>query len=241
MLHELFTLELLKLRRSRVLLLTVAIPLLLVLVNALMLARRVPLAAIDGAQWLRFWESVSAQWCYPVMPLHIALVTALMNGQEHRCHGWRMLLTLPVSQLQLFTVKAFVAWLAALAAMMIVIASAASSVLVLAAAGARLQGAFAFDIGTLMGTLALTMLPVVAIQHALSWRVRNLAAPLALGVAATLAINPVGQSRYWMACPWTYTPAALGPHPEALLLAAVSGLALFAASACLLARREVEY
>lgn len=240
MLHELFTLELLKLRRSRVLLLTVAIPLLLVLVNALALARRIPLAAIDGPQWLRFWESVSAQWCYPVMPLYVALITALLNGQEHRHHGWRMLLTLPVSPLQLFAVKAFVAWLAAVAGMMIVAAGAAASVLVLAAAGARLQGAFAFDIAPLLGTLALTMLPIVAIQHALSWRVRNLAVPLALGVLATLAINPAGHSRYWMAYPWTYTPAALGAHPEALLLAAVSGLALFAASAVLLARREVD-
>lgn len=240
MLYDLFALELLKLRRSRVLLLAVAIPLMLALVNALMVVRRVPLPAIDAALWLRFWAGVSAQWTYPILPLYIALMTALLNGQEHQHHGWRLMLTLPVGQLQLFVAKALLAWLAAVAGTVIAIAAAAACVLAMGAFGASLDGAFAFGIVPLGAKTALAVLPVVAIQHALSWRVRNMAVPLALGVVATLAINPVAASPYWMLYPWTYTAAALGSHPEALMLAAGSALALFGASAVLLSRREVD-
>lgn len=242
---KLLSIELLKVRRSQALWMMIAIPMLVVLLNTLMLLKRTPLAALAEARWLGLWMGTSAVWCYFMLPLYIALVTGLLNGHEHKNQTWRLMLTLPISQRQLYIAKALLAWLFVLGANVVLVAATSLVIGLLGVAGAPLKGAFAFPVLAMLAKVSLACVPVLLIQHALSWRVRNLVLPLAAGVIATMAITQIGSSAHWAWYPWTYPlMAANGSDPaaqsHALLLAAGVGAALFAVSALVLGGRETE-
>ncbi len=210
-----------------------------------MLVKRHEIAQIDAKLWFLYWNGVTGLWSYFMMPLYIALITGLLNGLEHKNQTWRLMLTLPVSQLQLFIVKGILAWLFVVASTLVLMAGTALSVGALGIAGAHLDGGFPVEMLTMLGKVALTCLPVLVIQHAISWRFQNLVLPLAVGVMGTMGVQQIGSSTYWVWYPWSYTTmATLGSHVEkqqhAMLLAGVVGIALLALSAVLLGRREVE-
>ena len=237
--------ELLKIRRSLSLLMMFAIPLIVVVLMTAMLVKRNEIDAIGARQWMQFWAGNTALWCYFMLPLYIALVTGLLNGQEHKNQTWRLMLTLPVSQFQLFVVKAFLAWLFVIGATVVLVLGGSLTVWILVLAGASADGAFSFALLPVIGKVALACLPVLAIQHALSWRVQNLVLPLAIGVMATMGITQIGRSQAWVWYPWAYSLMAVNGGPaarqdQALVLAAMVGTALFALSAYLLGRREVQ-
>lgn len=242
---KLLSIELLKVRRSQALWMMIAIPLLVIVLNTAMLLKRTPLASLDAHRWLGFWMGNSALWCYFMLPLYIALVTGLLNGHEHRNQTWRLMLTLPISQRQLYVAKCMLAWLFVVGASAVLVGASAATVGLLGLAGAPLDGAFAFPMLAMLAKTALACLPVVLIQHAVSWRVRNLVLPLALGVVATMGITQVGSSTYWVWYPWSYALMALNGSDAAkqslaLLLAAGVGAALFAVTALVLGGRETE-
>ncbi len=242
---SLLNVELLKIRRSLALLMMLLIPQMVVVLNVLMLARRNGIDAIDARQWGYYWSTSTAMWCYFMLPLFIALITGLLNGQEHKNQSWRLMLTLPVSQTRLFVVKGLLAWIFVMGASVILAVSLYLGALLLIAIGAAPQGAFAFAPLPMLAKLAVASLPVIAIQHAVSWRFQNLVLPLALGVVATMGITQIGSSSNWIWYPWSYALMAvngadLPKQHLALWLAAGTGAALFAGSAFILGRREVE-
>ena len=242
---KLLSIELLKVKRSQALWMMVAIPLVVVLLDLLMMLKRTAIGALADTHWTRLWMGNTLLWCYFMMPLYIALVTSLLNGHEHKNHTWRLMLTLPVSQRQLYVAKAVMAWLFVAGANAILIGATALAIALLGLAGASQKGAFVFPMLSVWAQVSLACIPVLLIQHAVSWRVRNLVLPLAVGVIATMGITQVGSSEYWVWYPWSYAlMAAGGSDPamqlRALLLAAGVGAALFAATAFVLGGREIE-
>jgi ABC-type branched-subunit amino acid transport system ATPase component len=180
-----------------------------------------------------------------MLPLYIALVTGLLNGQEHKNGTWRLMLTLPISQRHLYVAKAVLAWLFVTGANVVLVAATSLAVGLLGLAGAALTGAFAAPMLAMLSKISLACIPVLLIQHAVSWRVRNLVLPLAVGVIATMGIAQVGSSTYWAWYPWTYPLVAANGsdtamQSHALLLAAGLGAALFAVTALVLGGRETE-
>ncbi len=244
MFRKIVAVELLKIRRSLALLMMFAIPMVVLLLHFSMLVKRHDIGQIDAKTWFMYWNAVTGMWSYFMMPLYIALITGLLNGQEHKNQTWRLMLTLPVSQLQLFVVKGILAWLFVVASTLALIAGTALTVGGLGLAGAAMEDAFPAELLTTLGKIALTCLPVLMIQHALSWRFQNLVLPLAVGVIGTMGVLQFGGSTYWVWNPWTYPAMAMMGQVEkqqhAMLLAAVVGVALLAISALLLGRREVE-
>lgn len=242
---KLLSIELLKVRRSQALWMMFAIPLVVVVLNLLVMLKRYAIGAISEPQWLRYWMNHTLLWCSFMMPLYIALVTSLLNGHEHRNQTWRLMLTLPISQRQLYLAKAVVAWMFVLGANAVLVGASALSIALLGVAGASLKGAFVFPSMAFLAKISLACLPVLLIQHALSWRVRNLVTPLAVGIAATIGIGSGGSSEYWIWNPWTYSLVAANGsqpalHTQALLLAAGVGAALLVVTAYVLGRRETE-
>ncbi len=243
---RLLTVELLKIRRSLALMMMFAIPLMVATLNALILVRRHGVHMIRAEHWDFYWLGSTGLWCYFMLPLYIALITSLLNGHEHKHQTWRLMLTLPVTQLQLFVVKACLAWLFVLGASAILALGTTLGAGVLILFGASARGAFDFAPLPFLAKLAITSLPVLAIQHALSWRLQNLFAPLALGVIATMGITQMGGSKSWIWYPWVYSLMAVNGsdhvnQQHALMLSAGVGAVLFAASAWYLTRREVEH
>jgi lantibiotic transport system permease protein len=240
---KLLSVELLKIRRSLALLMMVAIPLMVVVLNAAMLLKRPGLAALGPQHWPMYWMGNTGLWCYFMLPLYIALVTGLLNGQEHKNQTWRLMLTLPVSPYQLYAAKGLLALLFVLGANTVLIAGVVLSVGVLGVSGANIEGAFAAPMLLPVAKVTLACLPVLVIQHAVSWRFQNIVLPLAIGVVATMGIVQIGSSAKWVYFPWSYPMMAVNGsdvamQQQALLLAAVAGSLLFAASTFVLGRRE---
>lgn len=245
MFRKLVAVELLKIRRSLALLMMAAIPLVVLLLNFLMLVRRHNIDNIDARLWLIYWTGNTGMWTYFMLPLYMALITGLLNGQEHKNQTWRLMLTLPVSQLQLFVVKGILAWLFVVTSTLVLMVATALTVGGLGLAGANMDGAFPIELLGMLGKVALTCLPVLVLQHAISWRFQNLVLPLALSVIATMGVQQIGSSSYWVWYPWSYPAMAMlgsdvAKQQHAMMLAAAVGMALLAASAVLLGRREVE-
>ncbi|MES2760257.1 MAG: ABC transporter permease [Pseudomonadota bacterium] len=242
---KLLSVELLKVKRSQALWMMFAIPLVVLLLNLLMMLKRTAVGALGDTHWARFWMGNTMLWCYFMMPLYIALITSLLNGHEHKNQTWRLMLTLPVSPRQLYVAKAVLAWLFVAGANAVLVGATALAIALLGVAGASQTGAFVFPMLAFWGKVSLACVPVLMIQHAVSWRVRNLVLPLAVGVMATMGITQIGSSEHWVWYPWSYALMAVsGSDPamrsQALLIAAGVGAVLFALSAFLLGTRETQ-
>lgn len=240
---ELLQVEWLKLRRSLALLVTVACPLMVVLLVFAVAIKQTPAASARPEMWSNLWSAVSAVWCYFMLPLYVALITTLVNGNEHRNQTWRVMLTLPISKAELFLAKALVAALLVVAANVVLVVATLCTMLVLAACGYRTDGMVDTAALAAIAGIPLASLPVLVIQHAVSWRMNSVVPPLALGVVATMGIVQVGSSKYWLYHPWSYPLVASnggvqGNREDALLIALAVGLALYALAAAWLTRRQ---
>jgi hypothetical protein len=244
MMLELVAIEFLKIRRSLVLLMTLVCPMSVVLIVFTMNLRRMTPADMTEKDWFMLWASVSAMWSWFMLPLYVGLSTSLINGNEHRNQTWRLMLSLPVGRLQLYAAKVLVAVLLMLGAHVALLASTTLAVLAMGAFGFPLAGAFAIEPPSMLWAAPVAALPLLVLQHALSWRLRSVVPPLAVAVIMTFAAIQVGRSDYWPYIPWTYPLIATNAASDAarqgaLLLAPATAALLFALTAWWLGRREV--
>jgi hypothetical protein len=244
MMLRLCQIELLKIRRSLVLLMTLACPVAVVVLVFAMNLRRASPQTMGPDQWAMLWASVSAMWSWFMLPLYIALSTSLINGNEHRNQTWRLMLSLPVTRVELYAAKGVVAILLMLGAHVAMLASTALAIVVLGAFGYPMDGAFPSRSSAVLWAAPVAALPMLVLQHAISWRIRSIVPPLAISVVATFAAIQIGSSEYWPWLPWTYplvaTNAAVeATRTDALILAPMLATLLFPLTAWWLGRREV--
>ena len=244
MMLRLCRVELLKIRRSLVLLMTLACPIAVVLLVFVMNLRRASPDTIGGEQWDMLWASVSAMWSWFMLPLYVALSTSLINGNEHRNQTWRLMLSLPIGRVELYAAKTLIAILLMLTAHLTFVACTALAIGGLGLLGYPLEGAFRMGTSPMIWTAPLAALPMLILQHAISWHVRSIVPPLAIAVVATFAAIQVGSSEYWFWLPWTYPLVSTNAGSEtardtALVLAPALALFLFPLTAWWLGRREI--
>jgi len=243
MIGALVQVEAMKLRRSLALLVTFACPLMVVLLLFAITLKQMPATGTKPMQWANLWAGVSAMWCYFMLPLYVALITALVNGNEHRNQTWRLMLTLPVGRGELFAAKALVAWGLVAAANVVLVLGMLAALAVLASVGYPSAGMLSAAPLLAIASIPVACVPVLAIQHAVSWRMSSVVPPLAIGVVATMGIVQLGSSKYWMYYPWSYALVASnggmqGHREHALALALAVGSATFVLTAAWLTRRE---
>lgn len=246
MMLQLLRAERLKLRRSLGLLMTLACPAMVVALMAAMVLRQKAPSAFDASAWEALWAGSTALWSYFMLPLYVALVTCLVNGAEHKAEAWRLMLTLPISRGQLFLAKALTSWTLVVAANVVLLLLILVVIGVLGALGYPLAGAFRGEVALALMKIPLVCLPILAIQHAISWRLSSVVPPLAIGVIATMGITQLGSSEYWVYYPWSYVLVAVNGNlpqaqTQALLLALAVGAGLYVVSGWWLSRREACY
>lgn len=241
MMIKLMRVELLKVRRSLALMMMFACPLMVAL---LMLA--VELKSKRGWNLDMFWASNTAVWSYFMYPLYIALVAGLLNGNEHKNATWRVMLTMPLSARQLYLAKLLLALCFAVGANFALVGMVSLSSYVLRQVGHVLPGTLSFSIWYRVLILSLAALPIVVVQHWVSWRVQNIVAPLALGVIATMGITQIGQSQDWIYYPWAYIMTAVhatsaDARTLALQLSLALGFGLLLISTVWVGRRGAQF
>jgi hypothetical protein len=226
MLIKLVQIELLKTKRSLALLMMFLSPLMVLLVNILLLLNNKG-EFIGEKGWSMYWMQNYAMWGYFMMPLYIALITALLNGIEHRSNGWRFMMSLPIKQKDLFLAKLILAWLYLLGASVVLFLSVLLSIFCLDAFGITGADMLSFEVSQKLIYTMVAGLAILTIQHIVSWRWKNIVAPLGLGVVATMSIMQFSHSKYWHFNPWTYTLMTTnGAAPTGQTLALVYSLAI---------------
>lgn len=243
MLLKLVRIELLKIRRSLVLLMTLACPLAVVILVFAMNLRQATPETMPPEQWPMLWAGVSAMWSWFMLPLYIALSTSLINGNEHRNQTWRLLLSLPISKRQLYAAKATVAIVLMLGAHVALLTATVLAIGVVGVLGFPLTGAFDVRPSNMLWAAPLAALPLLVLQHALSWHLRSIVPPLAIAVVATFVSIQVGSSEYWPYVPWTYPLVSTNAASEtarasAVILGPVLAALLFLLTAWWLGQRE---
>ena len=233
--------ELLKLRRSLVLLVTFAAPLCVIAFAAIALGTRT-----GTVRWERFLDEGLAMWSFFMLPMSVTAVTTLLAQLEHGPRMWNHLLALPTGRATFFGTKALVAGLMLLAMQVFVYVGL---YVVGHAVGAVLPerapvGDRQFDdMAVGMAAMAIGAMPMVLVQLWVALRWRSFVVPLVVGILGTffaLVITASGTSVYipWLlqiyATMWPKPAGVIGVNAGLLCGAVILGLMLWD-----LSRREV--
>jgi lantibiotic transport system permease protein len=103
--------EMLKLNRTLSLLVALALPNVVVLINCVMLMRRLSQGFVpDFDGWNYLLINNIGVWGVLMKPLYITLETALLGGLEHGNQGWKHLFALPMPRATIYAAKQIVAF-----------------------------------------------------------------------------------------------------------------------------------
>jgi len=237
MLHRYLMAELLKLRRSLALMLCLAAPSCVVILNMLMALERE--GPVDMSM---FGIAAAALWSFAMLPLTVTALSVLLAQMEHGPRTWDHLLTLPGARPRLHFAKAL---------MMMALVTAMTALLFVATVGsAALVTRLRPVNGTLeAATLSWTMARMVAaaglvcmLQLWVALRFRSFVPPLLFGIAGTFVAVAATSAKQGLYFPWLTAVNLLATEPErqqvALMLGGLGGIGALAAMVVHLNVRE---
>ena len=213
--------ELLKLRRTLAFWMVPAAPLVVLLLTFLLFHQRAATFAKSGKPlWDSLQRNAFVLWAVLMLPLYIALQTALLAGLEHAEDRWRNLLALPAPRWALYAVKLAIPCAMVFASSLIL----NFGVLLEGALLARLKPILLFPAPlpwaqAWQNTLFClgSSLLMIAIQQWVSLRFPAFAAPAGFGIGCTVAgfvlINSQQYGPWW---PWCLPAQVLAAKPDAV-------------------------
>ena len=217
----LINIELLKLKRSQVMLMTILCPLSVVALQFLVAFENNGKAIADKG-WAMYWTGTISLWYMLMLPLYIALITLLMNAIEHKNSTWRFMASMPIQQWKLYLCKGFISWVFVLIASLTMYGFTSLSIGIMMLLGYESQGAFVSPFLTHLSKVMITALPIVVFGHIISWRWKSVIAPLAIGIVMTItAMTMVNSTEYWMYNPWTFHMTATLVNNKAVVSGAL--------------------
>lgn len=233
--------EILKLKHTLALWLALLTPMVVVTLQFMMLFR-VPSQRLKNGIWPILQSGVMG-WAILMLPLTAALLTALLNGIEHRESNWKQLFALPVPRWSIYTAKVLAAQiLMALASLVLWAGLIAAGFLAHAILPSVLFGPP--PLWALLKRIALVFVGAGALINFHLWvsaRAKSFTVPLGLGVAAVL-VSTIALSdssmKFW---PWMF-PANTAMNERwvtAIVLGAGGGLVASILGAWDICRRDV--
>jgi lantibiotic transport system permease protein len=244
--------ELLKIRRTRALLIALVAPYLVALLPFVValsqggtLARRPAFSP-----WIWLAGAAFSTWTLILFPLFLSLEAALLAATEHRSHGFKHLFALPVRRGALYGAKQIAVALLTAASLLLLVLGLVAAGLALR----ELRPGLGFeapvpwsDLLVCAGRIFAASGLVLAVHTWMSLRFRSFAPVLALGILATvvtIALNS-GDVEVWPWFPWSLPfRAARGfgqavHEPALLALGALGGLAAAVFAGWEMTRRDV--
>jgi ABC-2 type transport system permease protein len=238
MLHRYIIAEILKLRRSLVLLLCLAAPTCVVVLTTLVALRSERPTELD-----KFAMGSPAMWAFAMLPLAITALSVLMAQMEHSPRTWFHLLTMPGARPRVFLAKALV-MLALIAAMSVLIWGellVGGQVI----AELRKDASGTIDpavLAILLAKMGAATTLVAMIQLWVALAFRSFVPPLVLGIAGTFAAIAATSAEEGVYFPWLMAVNMLTIEPgrqlTALLLGGGGGLLVLVLMLVHLSRRE---
>lgn len=238
--------EALKLRRTLALWITAAAPLLVVLFQVLNVLERGHAPATRGlAAWDPFIRGSLSLWALFMLPLFIALETALLADIEHGQHMWRHLFALPTPRWSIFAAKQLTALLAVLTATAVLACGTLIGGWTLALLAPGLGFTAAPDVALLLRGAAMLFLAswiLLALQSWVALRWPSLTLALGVGIGGTFVALFAAGSRMLRYFPWSLPVHALGAAPAAtpaVVLGLGGGIVVGVLALLELSRRDV--
>ena len=237
MLFRYLAAEILKLRRSLVMLLCLSSPVLVVIVVTL-----IGLKTGKSVPMSNYAQTGAAFWAFAMLPLSLTALSVLMAQMEHGPKSWDHLLALPGGRRWLFLAKALV--------MIGLTAAMTIWLLALLWAGAMIIPGFKpivgqFDLAataTLLGKMFLASILMAVIQLWAALRFRSFVPPLVLGILGTFISVAAASAREGAYFPWLMPLHMLSSDPAmatlALQIGGLGGLLGLVAMLVDLGRRE---
>lgn len=210
-LPRLIIVELLKLRRSLVLLLCAAAPTLVAALGLLMFLRMG-----EARSWEMFTVGGAALWAYFMLPMTVTALTVLVAQIEHGPRAWNHVLALPVPRAGVFLAKALVvlALGAAMSAGLALLLIFSGIVAEASGPGDQLTGATPWGAtAQLLARMYAGGLLLIAIQLWAALRFRSFVPPLVLGIGGTFVAVAATGSKEGAYFPWLIPVQALGSDP----------------------------
>jgi len=239
--------EFIKLRRTLALWMVLVAPGTVVALQFFSLLRMPGGSTVSGDAWVTFVAGATNLWAAFMLPLFVALETALLAGVEHGARGWKHLYALPVPRRAILGAKLVVAVFCVAGAGLVLVGATGGAGLLLRVVRPELPlGAGVPWEGLLrdVGLLTAASLLMITIHTWLAVRWASFTAALSTGVVGTfVTLFAVGGTlgRFW---PWAQPINTIGGTGERMPLALVIGMggaavfALFAAWDLL--RRDVD-
>lgn len=238
MLHRYLIAELLKLRRSLVLLLCLAAPSCVVLLSTLIALRNARATPLD-----KYAMGTPGIWAFAMLPLAITALSVLMAQMEHGPRSWQHLLTLPGARPNVYLAKALVmlALIACMSALLFVEILIGATVIPMLRSDATgsVDGA---ALALLLARMAAAATLVGMLQLWVALRFRSFVPPLVFGIAGTFAAIIATSAKEGIYFPWLMAVNMLAPDPgrqlTALMMGGIGGLAVLGAMLVHLGRQE---
>ncbi len=195
---EIFKIELLKLKRAKILLTVTIIPLLTVILGNLDLSTD---RTIDKWSWTHLFNAGGMFFTALIFPILIAIIFSMLNRVEHSSDGWKHMLVLPVKREWLYFSKLVVGLILVLYSIIIFLVGIIVTGLLFKVGGS-------LDLCWIINKLILVFyssLPIMAIMFVLSLTFSNFGVSLVAGVGLSLpAILIANSARFWIYYSWSY-------------------------------------
>lgn len=232
--------EALKLKRSLIVLLILAIPAMVFLLGV---AAIVTNNSTD--QWSNMAMSGAAIWSFFLLPMTATALTALIAQLEHGSRAWSYTLALPYPKWAVFTAKAvIIIFVMGLISALVGVATLLSGIFAgWIAPETAMQGDLPVALlGGMLFKMWLTSLLVVAIQFAVAMRFESFAVPVVVGILGTFVAVVATSAQAGLYFPWLMATNILNSDPAraqlALLMGSVGGILLFGLTIAWLSRRD---
>ncbi|HZF95309.1 MAG TPA: ABC transporter permease [Allosphingosinicella sp.] len=234
--------EFAKLRRSLVLLLCAAAPVLVALLIALMFHQK------EGPDqpWSFYLVGASAIWGFFMLPMAVTALTILVAQLEHGPRFWNHLLALPVPRASFFAAKiaAVVLLVAAMTLALFALVPELGWLADTTQPARSLTGEVDLaQFGSILARMFGGALLLVTVQLWAALRFRSFVPPLVLGIGGTFVAVVATGSSWGPYFPWLIPTNQLASDPAnaqlALTVGIVGGLVVAAAMLVDLSRREI--
>lgn len=203
-----FKMELLKIKRSKLLFIASFFPFLSIAQGAGM-AKSIAASGEVGDFWVSLFSGSTLLYGMFILPMLITIIIAMITRIEHSNNGWKQLLAFPVKRENMYLSKLLLVFILLLFSVAILIVGIIASGMALGA-----PGHIPYEIVVLRPLLALiASLPIIGLQFYLSMRFKHIGIPLGVGIGAILPIILIANSaRYWIFYPWTYPLLTIMPN-----------------------------
>ncbi|HHY42796.1 MAG TPA: ABC transporter permease subunit [Thermoanaerobacterales bacterium] len=205
---DIFGIEILKLKNSKILWIALLAPAFIVIQGGLNLIRYYDLFTGKGQNvWAQLYTQSMIFYVSILYPILISIIITLIARIENLNSCWKYYLSLPVDKGKIYVVKFIIG-----CAMMFI--DVAAFIISVIAVGMLMgiKGPVPFDVILIKPLMAyFASLPIIAVIYVLSIRFSQMALPLGVGISLTLPAMLVANTRYWVIYPWSYPiMAALG-------------------------------